>query len=449
LEFLGHHRVSLQQQVRHVLATTREDRERLTKHLAGLLTVSLANASAKDQVAHWRLVVETARAANDLNMIRKGAQKILSLKSSTGPDQLFAWSHLAWVAELQLNFRQAYQYTMKLSFPRAHEKHLKLATLAELSGMRAEKHYLDFIKTTPNLNDANQVRAKLTLQDRYPVRRFAEFSSRLRRTPVLAGDLALDVYSKTNDQKFAHSIANDRLLRQTNGGRIIHRDLLLTSFRSQDVSLRRHRLSQRSMKRLADSMKQRIQSLESLERDLKIAIAMRDWTLQVVGSAILVREKNRLYQELIGLRAPYEIPRAQRAAFSQQLKQQAAPFYQSAQLLEQELNKLWSNAGALDTMISSYANIPNIRKSVARRELVALSRYTPANRIEQVSRLINERSSIPSKGQLRSAQQKVANRPFSQGDLNTLLNIAKEREEQTLVQYLLVRKEELGKGVLQ
>jgi hypothetical protein len=100
-------------------------------------------------------------------------------------------------------------------------------------------------------------------------------------------------------------------------------------------------------------------------------------------------------------------------------------------------------------MISSYANIPNIRKSVARRELVALSRYTPANRIEQVSRLINERSSIPSKGQLRSAQQKVANRPFSQGDLNTLLNIAKEREEQTLVQYLLVRKEELGKGVLQ
>ncbi len=451
VEFLSLHRVSTQKLVQVRLRESPTDREKLATQLLILKRSSLVNATHEEQVAHWRLVVEAAKKIQDLDTVRLAAHQILRLKKLTQVDRSFAFACIAWVEELRLNFLAAYRALQQNTGGKEEQKHLKLATLAELAGIASEKHYLDFLRTTSSRQDANVVRAKLILRDRNPVQRFQSYSQELKKNPSLAGDLALDVYGKTSDRRFADWVLADRVLRNTWGAQIIARDLRLAEFDIRAREMRSLPLRSGSLEVMGADLQKRIERLTALEQILKQAIRARDWTLQIVYSDLIASEKRRLYSQLMSLRAPRGLPAAQRPVFLQQIQNQARPFLKAAEDLETQLITLWSSSSEyLKPLATNLETVSHqLRRPLYRREVSKLLSVAPESYRDDVRELLDKTPPMVGQQEFMIARQKLSQEPFSEEHLTNLVELAEKRREETLVQYLLARKVALEKGAPQ
>ena len=117
--------------------------------LKKLNAIVLASFPADQNKQVIKNKIELAYRLKDLDALTKNAQALLTMSGATGAEKEMATRHLAWVAEVRMQFKQAAQLLSKIqptSVAAKADYYLKMATLKELALDNPTHDYENFLR---------------------------------------------------------------------------------------------------------------------------------------------------------------------------------------------------------------------------------------------------------------------------------------------------------------
>jgi len=415
--------------------------------LAQLKTVNLAGASDEDQVKYWRNRITVAMQARDLHEVDVAANGLLGVKKLSGRDREFGWTQKEWVAELQLNFKDAYRFAKQLSYSNLSQadRDLRLAFLAELSGGDSRKHYEDFLKHEKNFHQRNLTRVTLVQRSSNPWKELNRHLNDLKRSPDLLGPLVLETFGRDHNINEAKRILSKSSIGLTPQGRILAHQVDFNEFASFHSRIASQHLSSKSDSALAKSLKARLDLIGEAGRRLQKYNRAHDTTMEVVSLNLLAKENKRLGDDLLKLPAPRKLNAAQKAEYRQLLSQKANGFYAAASNFERQWNAKWSES-AITAITSNFQNSSWEIQNALKVELQILSQNAPESAKNRLLTALRERRERPSNRELLTARQEVQSDPFDSSKIQALRELEKQAGRMTMVSYLDARLLQLKKG---
>ncbi len=434
-QYLKIARTSVTNQVIRISKTPNLSQADASQGLKRLQAVPLAGASDQEVVANLKLQISLAEKANDLGQIIAASSKLASIRGVGAADKSFAVGKMAWAYEMSFNFEKAYQIVSQIDASRSQQAQhsLRLAVLADLGGMNPSRHEDNYLKLQPRGSEATLLRTKKIRRASNPKAEFQKHASQLQ--PELAAQLALEIYARTSDTRFAEKTLLQSKLRRTEAARTFAGLQLVEEIAQAKKELSRHALRASSDAVLGSSLQTRMNLVSRLDKLAIEATQLRDWSAETLAITGLAQENQRLYNEIMNLPIPRRLKPQQRAQYQAAVASKAAPFARNAQILNERAEQLW-NSQSLDIVTEGYAETPvQFRKPLAAR-IKSLQALAPSSEKAQLASALNAKSNQISTRELADARKDAQREPFNASAVSRLKELEAKAGRETMVAYL-------------
>lgn len=416
--------------------------------LVALEKVNMDGAEDAEKIKFFKNKIVIAQKAMALDAVSAACNSLLLVKSLSKEDREFAMAQKVWVAELQLNFALAYRLTQEMQLPGMSkaDRELRMALLAELAGMSANKHYENYLRIAPSGRAANLVRITLIKNSNRPWNELEKHSRFLRSTPDLYAGIALEVFARQKDLNKAERLLKTSSIGKYPAGQTIARHLALRDFNKFDAKIREHQIYGYSDAAMKKTLKDRMRLLGQSERQAQDAFRKHDWTLQVLSLTQLARENRRLYREISGLPVPRKLNAQDKIRYQQLLKQQSQPYLARAEKIETELSDVWSNSNSVQNLQTAFMTATPELQRLYRDEIQSLAYSAPSSAKNRLQNLLNTPYKRPSQKDILLARRELQMNPFDISKAEQLRALEAQNGKPSMVVYLDERIGQMKKG---
>jgi hypothetical protein len=392
-------------------------------------------ASHNEQIAYYKNKLILAERLKDLGEAQKAANGLLSLKGLSEEDRSYALSRKEWVAELTLNFREAYALSLELPVHGSKEEHvLKLAMLAELAGKNPVHHYEDYLKIGTNREKIQGVVAKLVRQSN-SAKVLREYETKLRSNPELLATLALEVFAVHQDYNFAKDMLKINGVWQTSSGKILSRFIFLKHYRAFSEDLMASHLNHAQNVRA--NLDRYVGLLKRTELEVAKAISSQDWVLQAITLNDVAYHYKRFAVELYGMRVP--------EALEAEVARQAHSYQAKSTEVAGKITQLWSDSSTIDTLFLDYEKTHGALRKALYTELRSVAKVSPADHRQSFIHALAKSEAKPSSGAIEAARISVSQSPFDSDKIERFKILEEKEGKETLVAFLDARLMQLHK----
>ena len=441
-------RKSALNQVAHTTNDVKSSTGDLEAALAKLGSVNLAGASQDEKTVYWKNRLMLAEKAKNLDETDRSANGLLALKGLSARDREFALARKSWAAEMRFDFAKAFSISKNLEMPdlKRDERLLRLALLAELAGKNPRPFEEDYLKMHPHGQESGMIEAKIVRQTRNELSELNRHPD-LERYPEIYAPLALEIFAKSNNNKFAEHAVKVHGVIATPAGAAIARHLFLRSFEQTRTALAKSKIRTSSDAAIGSSLTNRLALLATAEHSAAGAVRTGDTTLQLVTLSVLSLENNRTYQDIMALPIPRRLKPAQRAAYAQVVASKAQPFLAKHDAIEAKLKVFWSNSNTFDAMVDDYNKSRPEFRPVLAKDMKTIAQVAPSRVKNKLLGAVKDNGDLPNDRDVRVALGDAEKSPFSARRMKTLKEIEEKRGGDTMVTYLDARLLKLDQGV--
>ncbi len=415
-----------------------------------LQRMNLQGASVDERISYLKNKLVLAERLKKFGVARRTVGELLAIKTLKPEDREYALTRKAWLAEMVLDFDTALTVTkaLKLKEMTPAARQLRLAMFADLSGKNAEPFLKTFLKIEKEGEKALATVTRLVRESKTPEKTLKSYRKVLSKNPKLYSQMVLEIYAKDPQIKKAKVWLKDPLLKGTVTEVIMKRHIFGSRFEGQAKKLQAHKLDDRSQNRMARSLKRRLQLIEKFEKLVGEAVAMGDWTSQILALNVLADESERFYNEILSLPIPEGLTPEQQQEYMGLLSQQAAPHQLKANDVRAKLNEFWTNTAAIDQKIKDVEESSGDIRALAQGDLervVGLAPDEVKTRFQAAIDMKDPVKQTPDLKLLETARQNVRENPESYSHINSLVELEKQMGNGAMVSYLEARLSKLDK----
>ena len=416
--------------------------------LAKLGESDMRGASKDEVVQLLKLRVATAEKAQDLNEVRKSAERLLTVKGLNPADREFAYGKIAWAAEMTLDFGTAYAVSrkMKLADLKPDARAMRLAILAELAGRNPTPHIREFLKTSKDPYQKALMQAKLVRWSKTPAKEFRKHEASLKRYPGIYASLVLEIYAQNGDMALVKRALKVKGVRNEPEGRVLSRELMLRELADLDTKMAKHRIHTGSDRLIKRTLEERLKLINQLDQAANRAIESRDWASQIVALSLVSRENRRLHGDLLRLPIPSSLRPRERRTYARTVEANARGYLTKAEQVDKKLNLLWGQGEEQNALISDYRFSRREIRPVLEREIRRLAQVAPPAIRRQINEEMQIESGKPLDQKIMLARREAQTNPFNPKSLEKLRELELVRGRETMVAYLDARLMKLKAG---
>lgn len=424
------------------------DQSEYASNLAALNQVSLEGADDAEKIKFYKNKLIVAQKALNLASVTDSAAKLLAIKKLSSEDREWALAQKVWVAELQLNFGEAYRLSkdMKLAHLSKADRELRLALLADLAGKSARQHNENFLRLSRDVRATNLVRVTLVKESSNPWKEFDRHFKQLKQTPDLLAGLALECFARDKNFDRARKLLSTTSIGRYAAGQTLGRQLALKEFQAFDKKIRQHQVYGYSDAAVQKTLKERLKLLNESEKRAQAAFKARDWTMQILSLSQLSRENRRLFQDIVGLPVPARLSAADKAKYRTLLNQQGQTYLNRSEKINGELNEMWNAGNSVQNLQAAYMTSSPEMQRLIRDEINPLAQNAPAGAANRLKNLLNTPYRRPSQKDILFARRELQANPFDLSKVQQLRELEVQNGGSAMVVYLDERINQLKKG---
>lgn len=415
--------------------------------LQKMQSTSLEGASDAEKIPHYKNQAILAEKAGDEAALLVSLEALLAVKSLSAEDREQTLAREVGLFERRLEFRAAYETAVKMKFPSLSkgERELRLATLADLGGMKSETHYRNAVKAGLSKSSEAAVRARLVAISARPLKELEAQKKGLAKSPAVLGETAVLVYAKTRDAGALEKTLKMPVLNKSAAAKFVRKQAFYPKHEALSARIANHVLDSRTEARTQSSIQARVKLLKDADRSLTEAVALNDFTAQVMALSTVARENDRLVRELGALPMPRGLTQKEQNQYLQLLKQQMRPFLVKSKTATQKATEFWGNDRAVSSLLQELdRSRPELRPLLA-NEVRLLAQITPFNSVK--SRLESALLKTGPEGQeLLSARAAVRNNPQDATRIERLKALETKIGHPLMAAYLEGRLGRIQKG---
>lgn len=430
-----------------VANNTRSSSSDLRAALAKMQGTSLNGASDEEKIRHLKNQAILAEKAGDEASLIVALEGLLAVRTLSAEDREQALARKVGLFERKLEFRSAYQTAAQMRFPSLsrEEKELRLATLADLGGLKSEGHYRAALKAGLSGSRGATVRARLVELSANPVREIEGQKKELSRFPQVFGEVLVLTYAKTRNAAALEKFLKTPAMNHSAAAKFIRKQAFYPKHLALRSRLGRHDLDARSDSRTQKTIKERVKLLAEADRSLEEAVRLNDYTAQTLALMTVALENDRLVRDLGALPLPNGLNEKEKGRYLALLKEQMRPFLVKSKTAVQKANEFWANDRALSSLIAEHAKArPEIRPLLA-NELRLLASVVPHSSLKsRLEAALDER--IPQGQELLSARDAVRNNPQDTKQIEKLKILETKIGHPLMAAYLEGRLGRIQKG---
>lgn len=408
----------------------------------------MRGATTEEVVQILKMRIAIAEKAQDLNEVRKTAERLLAIKALKPADREFAYGKIAWAAEMALDFGTAYDVSrkMKLADLRPDARAMKLAIFAELAGRNPTSHIREFLKASKDPYQKALMQAKLVRWSKSPAKEFKKHESSLKRYPGIYASLVLEIYAQYGDIGLVKNALKVKGVKNEPEGRVLARELVFREIGELDRKIAKHRIHKGSDRLIKRTLEERLKLINQLDQAANRAIESRDWAAQIAALSLVSRENRRLHGDLLQLPIPSSLKPHERRAYARTVAANAKGYLSKAEQVDKKLNLLWGQGEEQNALVSDYRFSRREVRPVLQRELRSLAQVAPP----AIRRQINEEMQIeggkPLDQKIMLARREAQTNPFDPKSLEKLRELELVKGRETMVAYLDARLMKLKAG---
>lgn len=430
-----------------------QEPQRLKKTLDILSRMKIAEAKDSELINYYKIKIKIEEKLQDISSMNDSLDQLLAIRTLSKADETLAWEQKLWIAELRLDFKTAYLLAEKLkSLDSISEKRFeRMATFAELAGLRADPYYFDLIKTTQNKEKRLAAVLRLIQISSDPQKVLDELDHQFKFDTVLYSQLQYEVYLRNKNLKVAFERISHRTGIDSEPALNIWRDHIIVQIVDLKKKYEKQKINYRNELSLKKSMKQEWNLLMQGEKLLQESSLHEDGIAQMLSVWLLGKEHEKFYQEIISLPLPQNLSIQEQIDYKQALAKEAAPHQVRAAELKQKWTDFWSQSKIGENLLNQFTH--SYREGYAKerliREMGLVAEAAPLdekNKIEDVLKKTRDglnNSSAPTIVDLELARNQVKSHPFDQEPLKNLITIEKRNQQGIMVPYLEKRLAQL------
>ncbi len=373
---------------------------------------------------------------------------MLALKNLSDNERTLAVQDRIWLAELELDYKQAYELTKKMPGSMTSDKALKLIWLAEMANLKPDQHEEDFLKISNNKKARASIIVRRIQRQMFPQKMLKQHIGELAQSPDVLAKLALEIYSKNRNRQLLADVFEHAPVRKSAFAGLLSRLISYPSVQKDIAQLSALRLNTRNQNALKQSLEERIKKLSQFETFLKNSVKGRDISMQAIFLNVLKYEYARLHANLVSLPVPKGLTKEQREQYTQIVSQQALPYLDKSNKIEEKLQALWSEDGWLTDHANNYKNARLEYKHALKEDLQQLMKHAPPSKARYLEQALNEKTSYPSSQAVQQAQSQIRKYPFEAANVAKLKDLEIQRGNDFTVAYLEARMAQM-KGLFQ
>ncbi len=416
-----------------------------------LLRTDLSDAKDEEKIIYYKNKVLLAEKLKKFSEERNAVQALLNIKTLTPKDRRFALSRRSWLAELVLDFTEAYETTKKLKLEEmsVDKRILRLAMFAELAGKDYKKYYRDFLKFSGDSEQSVIVAARLVREVDNKQKALLKYKKNIIKNPELYMTIQLEVFIEDKNLKPIRDALKDSKLAKTAVGKILQREVYFTDLHVVKKKVAEHAIRSNSQKILASDLKKRIQLFEKLEKKTQEALESSDWMSQIVALSMTQTEAQRLYNDILALPIPDGLTSEEQNQYLSLLGQQAGPYQVKASDINIKVKELLSDPMIVRRLVGNFSNLSQAERTISQSHLKILRPFLPETQKVALVAALKADSSLnlegkPSLDTIEQIRANVRKDPLNLKYLGELKNLEERMGNSTMVSYLTARISKMG-----
>lgn len=437
--------------VQNQAAQAANSKDSSTSELRGALkkmqSASLAGATDREKLVHFRNQALLAEKVGDETALIASLGGLLAVRSLSPGEKEETLARKVGAYERLLDFKSAYRTALRMKFPRLSgaERELRLGTLADLAGLKPQKHYEAALRSGLKGPRSASVRSRLVLLSTRPVRELARHKNELARSPAILSETVLLVFGRTGNLRELESYGRMPALRGAPAGRYLRKQPFYGRHQALDRRMQKHSLNAKSDARLQATLRERIRLLGEADESLAQAVQLQDYTAQIMALTTVVRENERMVRDLAALPLPKGLKPAEQERYLELLKNQSRPYLTKSKFAAQKLDAFWESDATLNQIIEDYRRGRVEIRRILAPELRILAAISPSYSIRsRLNSALGE--SAPSREDLLSAREDVREKPEDKRRLEKLKSLETKIGHPLMSSYLDARLGQMERG---
>jgi hypothetical protein len=450
-EYLAIYRKAVLNQTAKVLNFQGSDDQIRTvqrQELAKLNSLKLKLWPAADRKQLVKNKIALSYRLKDLESLSQNSKELLLTKNITASDREMALSHLAWVAEVRMNFGEALSYWTMIR-PAAGQKadyHFKMAILRDLNNSNPTADYRKVVQLSKSTEQRAFAAHQLVLNSKNPIAEFKKQERFLSSNASLMRSAGIFAYERTASTRFAETLMAKTAFRNSAYGTLISNQIKFKDFDQLQTQVRGIRLKAGSDSRLQRDLTKRIALLKKMEAKANAAIQKKDTSLQLIFLARLAQENAGLAREIRSLPAPRGLRGEALDQYRTQVAALIQPYEQQHQVILARNQELWAQALKADALTdltewSLQPSRPGSRIAAREVELLKGSAQSSGLPNDPFAKLTNDRRKVSQEAQ--TLKNRISKNPFNFEDLQKMKSLQMNLGSGPMVAYLDSRINEL------
>lgn len=415
--------------------------------LGQMQKANMASATTNEKIIFYTNMSVVAHKLNEDEIYTRSLQALFAQPGLTEARREQVMGQLVSYHEKKLDFKAAYYTALKMKFPKTapKDREMKLGTLADLAGLKPQKHYKAALSAGLKGEGSRAVRTRLVLLSSNPVRELKAQAPELARDPALLNETTMLVYARTGDKKGLKSVLAMRELRRQSAPNFMAKQEFYSQMEGFKNRIARHKLNGANDYSVQKTIKARIKLLKEADRYLADSLRFKDVTAQLMALNVVGTENERTVRELVALPIPKKLKPHEQKQYLEILKQQSRPYFMTAKVAQQKENEIWERSSALPQLLKEYNTVRPELKKLLRRELQLLANL-PNNSAMHSNIVSALNESTLSANDLTSARQAVAQNPENVREIENLKNLETKIGHPLMASYLESRLSQIQRG---
>lgn len=416
--------------------------------LKKLDSISLTSFTSDQAKLVLKNKIELAFRLKDIEALARNSNLLLAQPKLAAVDQQMALHHLAWIAEIKMNFKAAIKILAKMK-PAAKDQgeyYLKMATLKELALVNPTKDYENFLTVSHNAEKRQFAAHQIIINTKNAAASFRKYENVLAKNKSLYNSAAVFAFERAKDIRFANHLLAKPSFAKSSQGLLVQHAVAFPKFIQLRKEIAATKLTAKTDAGLKKILVKRNKQLKQMESWANKAIAQKDTSLQLIYLTSAAEQNNRLAQDILALPTPKGLKASEKAQYQAQVQQMVQPYVTQAQSIEKKANEIWKQAIAQNsfqelTECFMVTTKPGCQLAATEMKLLAASsRQTglASNPFEKLSETRQKTLSAAS-----NLEEKIQTNPFNTNDLAKLKVLQISLGHGPMVAYLDSRLNEL------
>ncbi len=447
-EFQGIHQKSILTQAANLAATLPD------QALSVLSQFNVSEAGLEDKKTYFKNKTLLCEKLNRITEARVAVEDFLKQPTLNADEREFALGRKVWFAELELDFATALKTAeqMKFSTLSPDEKVLKLAMYSELAEVNPSNYYNLYLKQSKDEARKALIATQLIRLSNSPSKDLEGLKPYFKNSADLLARAALEVYQKNNDKKVLEIALKEKGAAKSDAFVMIEKVMMLSDLKVLAKQVAAHKFDTKNQKTIALGLKTRIKLLEKLDSFANRNIASGDWAGQLLSLHLVAQENLRFYNEALALPMPAGLTPEQENEYLTLLSQQVSPNQNAAQMAESKVTEFWGQKVTLASY-EKFAAENSQWTALILEEMDALLAATPADQkkswLATADTLRGQKNPVrkPSIAEFENARTHLKKNPFTAYAIQQVLDLEKQTQRKSMVEYLEGRLASLPKAL--